>query len=211
MSPGLNTGLISQNGDPPYAADNIQVVAHWLNDAPLRPAPIRSPGKPANCFAVESFVDELAAAAGVDPVDFRLRGLTDPRAIEAIKRVCRADDNGSRGLRPATTQPQASRAGAASPSCTTSTAKPTSAMAMEVAVERASGKIKVERVVCAQDCGQIINPDGARGQVEGSILQTLSRVLMEEVMFDRRARRQRRLGELSDHAILRCAASSTSR
>jgi nicotinate dehydrogenase subunit B len=58
-------------------------------------------------------------------------------------------------------------------------------MAMEVAVERASGKIKVERVVCAQDCGQIINPNGARGQVEGSILQTLSRVLMEEVMFDR--------------------------
>jgi CO/xanthine dehydrogenase Mo-binding subunit len=59
------------------------------------------------------------------------------------------------------------------------------AMAMEVSVERASGKIKVERVACAQDCGQIINPDGARGQVEGSILQTLSRVLMEEVMFDR--------------------------
>ena len=60
---GLNAGLISQNGDPPYAADSIQVVAHWLKDAPLRPAPIRSPGKPANCFAVESFVDELAAAA----------------------------------------------------------------------------------------------------------------------------------------------------
>lgn len=59
------------------------------------------------------------------------------------------------------------------------------AMAMEVAVERASGKIAIERVACAQDCGQIINPDGVRAQVEGSILQTLSRVLMEEVMFDR--------------------------
>ena len=57
-------------------------MAHWLKDAPLRPAPIRSPGKPANCFAVESFVDELAAAAGLDPVEFRLRGLTDPRGIE---------------------------------------------------------------------------------------------------------------------------------
>ena len=59
------------------------------------------------------------------------------------------------------------------------------AMAMEVAVERASGRIKVERVVCAHDCGQIINPDGVRAQVEGCILQTLSRVLMEEVKFDR--------------------------
>jgi nicotinate dehydrogenase subunit B len=56
---------------------------------------------------------------------------------------------------------------------------------MEVAVERASGRIKVERVACAHDCGQIINPDGVRAQVEGSILQTLSRALMEEVKFDR--------------------------
>jgi nicotinate dehydrogenase subunit B len=52
-------------------------------------------------------------------------------------------------------------------------------------VDRASGQIAVERVVCAHDCGQIINPDGVRAQVEGSILQTISRVLMEEVMFDR--------------------------
>jgi nicotinate dehydrogenase subunit B len=59
------------------------------------------------------------------------------------------------------------------------------AMGMAVAVERASGRIKVERVVCAHDCGQIINPDGVRAQVEGNILQTLSRVLMEEVKFDR--------------------------
>ena len=182
--PGLNTGLISQNADPPYAADSIQVVAHWLSHAPLRPAPIRSPGKPANCFAVESFVDELAAAAGADPVDFRLRGLTDPRAIEAIKRVAAL----------MTWQPRPSpgndtKAGIARGRGISFVHYKHSeayvAMAMEVVVERASGKIKVERVACAQDCGQIINPDGVRGQVEGSILQTLSRVLMEEVMFDR--------------------------
>jgi nicotinate dehydrogenase subunit B len=58
-------------------------------------------------------------------------------------------------------------------------------MGMEAAVDRASGDIRVERLVCAHDCGQIINPDGVRAQVEGSILQTLSRVLMEEVKFDR--------------------------
>jgi len=59
------------------------------------------------------------------------------------------------------------------------------AMGAEVAVERASGRIKVERIVCAHDCGLIVNPDGVRAQVEGNILQTLSRVMMEEVTFDR--------------------------
>ncbi len=58
-------------------------------------------------------------------------------------------------------------------------------MGANVAVEQASGKIKVERVACAHDCGQIINPDGVRAQIEGCILQTLSRVLKEEVKFDR--------------------------
>jgi CO/xanthine dehydrogenase Mo-binding subunit len=181
---GLNSGQISQNGDPPYAADRIQVIAHWLKDAPLRPAPIRSPGKPANCFAVESFVDELAAAAGVDPVEFRLRGLKNPRAIEVIKRTAalmkwqtRTSPGGDasaavargRGISYIHYKHNESYVG----------------MGMEVAVERASGKITVERVACAHDCGQIINPDGVRAQVEGNILQTLSRVLMEEVKFDR--------------------------
>jgi CO/xanthine dehydrogenase Mo-binding subunit len=182
--PGFNTGLISQNADPPYAAGSVQVVAHWLNHTPLRPAPIRSPGKPANCFAVESFVDELAAAAGADPVDFRLRGLSDPRAIEVIKRVAALMQWQPRPSPGTTTTANVAR-GRGISFVHYKHSEAYVAMAMEVAVERASGKIKVERVACAQDCGQIINPDGARGQVEGSILQTLSRVLMEEVMFDR--------------------------
>src|SRR6185503_9250366 len=76
-----------QNGDPPYAAGHIEVVAHWLKAAPLRPAPIRSPGKPANVFAVESFMDELATAAKLDPVAFRLDGLKGPRGVEVLKRT----------------------------------------------------------------------------------------------------------------------------
>ena len=59
------------------------------------------------------------------------------------------------------------------------------AMAMEVAVERSSGKIAVRRVVCAHDCGLVVNPDALRNQIEGSIVQTLSRTLHEEVKFDR--------------------------
>jgi nicotinate dehydrogenase subunit B len=181
---GLNTGLISQNGDPPYAADNLQVVAHWLKETPLRPAPLRSPGKPANCFAVESFTDELAAAAGIDSIEFRLRGLKNPRGIEVIKRVATMMKWQTRPSPGADTNAAVAR-GRGMSYVHYKHSEAFVAMGMEIAVERASGRIKVERVTCAHDCGQIINPDGVRAQVEGSILQTLSRALLEEVKFDR--------------------------
>jgi nicotinate dehydrogenase subunit B len=181
---GLNPGLISQNGDPPYAAEHIQVIVHWLKEAPLRPAPLRSPGKPANCFAVESFADELAAAAGIDPIEFRLRALKNPRGIEVIKRVAtmmKWQTRPSPG--PGTNAAVARGRGVAYVHYKHS--ETLVAMGMEVAVERGSGAIRVERVFCAHDCGQIINPDGVRAQIEGGILQTISRVLLEEVKFDR--------------------------
>jgi CO/xanthine dehydrogenase Mo-binding subunit len=181
---GLNTGLISQNGDPPYAADHIQVVVHWLKQAPLRPAPLRSPGKPANCFAVESFTDELAAAVGIDPIEFRLRGLKNPRGIEVIKRVATMMKWQTRSS-PGSDAKAAVARGRGMSYVHYKHNETLVAMGMEVAVERASGTIKVERVFCAHDCGQIINPDGVRGQIEGGILQTISRVLLEEVKFDR--------------------------
>ena len=119
---GMQPGLISQNGDPPYAADSVRVIVHWLKQAPLRPAPLRSPGKPANCFAVESFVDELAAAAGIDPVAFRLRGLKDERGEEVLRRAAALMDWQPRPSR-TMTRPPRSRAGAASPMSITNTAR----------------------------------------------------------------------------------------
>jgi len=181
---GLQPGLISQNADPPYAADNVQVLAHWLKDAPLRPAPIRSPGKPANCFAVESFTDELAAAAGLDPIEFRLHGLADPRGSETIRRAAALMNWQSRPS-PGANKTAPVMRGRGFAFVHYKRSESYVAMGMEVAVERASGRIRVERVACAHDCGQIINPDGVRAQIEGSILQTLSRALMEEVQFDR--------------------------
>ncbi|MBR0714214.1 molybdopterin cofactor-binding domain-containing protein [Bradyrhizobium liaoningense] len=181
---GLNTGLISQNGDPPYEAAHMQVVVHWLKETPLRPAPLRSPGKPANCFAVESFIDELAAAARLDPVAFRLRGLKNPRGVELIKRVAAMMKWEPRAS-PGPNIVAAVARGRGMSYIHYKHSETFVAMGMEVAVEQASGRIQVERVVCAHDCGQMINPDGVRSQVEGSILQTISRVLMEEVKFDR--------------------------
>jgi nicotinate dehydrogenase subunit B len=181
---GMQPGLISQNADPPYAAGGVQVVAHWLKDTPLRPAPIRSPGKPANCFAVESFADELAAAAGIDPVEFRLARLGDARGVEVVRRAAALMNWKSRPSPDRSAQGAVMR-GRGLAYIHYKHSEAYVAIGMEVAVERASGRIKVERVACAHDCGQMINPDGVRAQVEGSILQTLSRVLMEEVRFDR--------------------------
>jgi nicotinate dehydrogenase subunit B len=182
--PGIATGLISQNGDPAYAAGRVSVVVHWLKDAPLRPAHIRAPGKIANIFAVESFTDELAAAAGRDTLEFRLQNLSDARGEEVLRRVA-AKMKWQPHPSPQAEGKAAFARGRGIAYVHYKQQETYVAMGMEVAVDRESGTIRVERVVCAHDCGQMINPDGVRAQVEGSILQTLSRTLKEEVTFDR--------------------------
>jgi nicotinate dehydrogenase subunit B len=181
---GRSAGLTSQNGDPPYAASNVRVLVHWLKETPLRLSNLRAPGKIANVFAVESFTDELAAAAGADPVAFRLRGLTDPRAIDVLKRATEMigwQARPSPNPRPAQDNVLTGRGVAYA---RYKQSENYVAMAMEVAVDPASGKIGVRRVTCAHDCGLVVNPDGLRNQIEGSIVQTLSRALHEEVTFD---------------------------
>jgi len=182
---GQNAGQISQNADPPYAAANVRVVTHWLKEAPLRLSNLRAPGKIANVFAVEGFTDELAAAAGVDPLEFRLRGLSDPRAIDVLTRASRMFGWQPRPSPNPKAQEGNLLAGRGLAYVRYKQAENYVAMAMEVAVDRGTGQVRVRRVTCAHDCGLIINPDGLRNQVEGSILQTLSRSLHEEVKFDR--------------------------
>ena len=182
---GQGAGLMSQNGDPPYAASNVRVVVHYLKGTPLRPSNLRAPGKVANVFAVESFTDELAAAAGVDAVEFRLRGLADPRALDVIKRA--AEMIGWEG-RPSPNRRTINGnvlTGRGFAYARYKQAENYVAIAMEVAVDRNTGKINVRRIACAHDGGLIVNPDGLRNQIEGSILQTLGRALHEEVKFDR--------------------------
>ncbi len=185
QTPGRSTGLIYQNVDPPYTMPNVNAVVHWIPDAPLRTSAIRAPGKVANTFAVESFVDEIAALARVDPVEFRLRRLTNPRGVEVLRRV-----TGRMGWQP---RPSPRRV---DPKAAVLTGRGIAyvhykheetlvAMGMEVAVERATGRIRVTRVVCAQDCGLMINPDCVQSQLEGNIIQTLSRTLHEEIVYDR--------------------------
>ena len=183
QTPGLSTGLITQNADTSYSAP-AAITIHWLKDAPLRPSNIRAPGKIANSLAVEGFVDELAAAAGLDALEMRLRSLADPRGVEVLKRAA-AMMNWQARPSPAPAATGAIARGRGIAYAHYKQQENFVAMGMEVAVDRASGKVKVERVVCAHDCGQMINPDGVKAQVEGCIIQTLSRALYEEVTFDK--------------------------
>ena len=182
---GRSTGLIHQNVDPPYTFPNVHALVHWIADAPLRTSAIRAPGKIANTFAVESFTDEIAAVAGVDPLEFRLKHLTNARGLAVLRAL------GARmGWQPRPSPRAADRTAAVMTGRGLAYIhykhdETIVAVGMDVEVERASGKIRVTRVVCAQDCGLAINPDNVKSQVEGNILQTLSRTLHEDVTFDR--------------------------
>src|SRR5262249_16415595 len=87
QAPGRAPRPIYQNTDPAYQYPNVDAVVRWIPDAPLRTSPIRAPGKIGNSFAVESFVDEIAALAGADPLAFRLKHLTNPRGAEVLRKV----------------------------------------------------------------------------------------------------------------------------
>ena len=181
---GQSTGLITQNGDPSFPIANIKVAVHWLGAAPLRPSNIRAPGKVANCFAVESFVDELAAKAKIDPLQFRMRDMTNPRGRELLERFGRRM---AWSARPSPSPVSKARfaSGRGMAYIHYKQNETLVAIGMEVEVDRASGQISVKRIGCVHDCGMMVNPNAVRAQVEGNILQTLSRTLHEETQFNR--------------------------
>jgi len=159
----------------------MRVSTRALAATPLRISNLRAPGKIGNTFASEGFIDELAFAAGMDPVAFRRRGLKDPRALAVIDKTVAMI---GWKTRPAHSAPGSGvLTGQGFAYIRYKQAETYVAMAMNVTVERATGKITVRRVACTHDCGLIINPDGLRNQVEGNIMQTLSRTLHEEVIF----------------------------
>ena len=169
----------------PYTLANSKLTAHWLVDTPLPAAWIRAPGRMQNTFGNESFLDEIAAAAAIDPFEIRIRHLTDKRGLELLERLRKLAKWEPRGSRQ-------SDAGALARGRGVSYAKYelvrtyVGAVA-DVTVDRTTGRIKVDRVFVAHDCGQIINPDGLRNQIEGNVVQTVSRTLVEKLTFSRSA------------------------
>ncbi|OLE39450.1 MAG: isoquinoline 1-oxidoreductase [Candidatus Rokubacteria bacterium 13_1_20CM_2_70_7] len=181
----INPGNIFQNSAPPYAFPNAHAVCHRLETTPFRPSWIRTPGRLQNTYVNEAFLDELAAAAGADPVEFRLRHLKDLRGIEVLQAAVRRAkwDTRPSPKKSAASPPVATGRGVTY--CKYENVRTYVAAVAEVEVERRSGVIRVKRVVVAHDCGQIINPDGVRAQIEGNVVQTVSRTLKEELKWNR--------------------------
>jgi nicotinate dehydrogenase subunit B len=171
-----------RNARTNYSFPNQRVTIHWLEDSPLRGSSFRSLGGAENTFANESFMDELAAATQVDPLEFRLRYLSEPRLREVL--LAAADRAGweSRPSPRARQEGWAEGRGLAFARYENNQA--IVACIAFVAVDSDSGSTRVKRVVVAHDCGLIINPDGVRNQIEGNVIQSLSRALKEEVKFD---------------------------
>ena len=180
---GMSPGNIVNNSAIPYAFPNVKTVAHRLAETPFRPSWIRAPGRMQNTFCNEAFLDELAVAAGADPFEFRLRYLgNDPRGTELLNRLAHLAHWKGRASNPAGGDVASGRGVTY---IKYELARTYVGAVADVEVNRKNGVIRVKRFAVVQDCGQIINPDGVRNQIEGNIIQTVSRTLKEEVMFDR--------------------------
>jgi nicotinate dehydrogenase subunit B len=149
---------------------------------PFAVGPWRGPGANTNCFARESHVDIMAAKAGIDPVEFRLKNLKDPRMIRVLNAAARKFGWVGRP-RGARMKPDAQgRSVGVGVACGIDAGSYVTLMA-EVAVDKSSGAVSVKRVVCAQEMGVVANPEGALQQIEGCITMGLGYALAEEVKF----------------------------
>lgn len=168
-----------RNSIPLYRLPNLKVQHHFLPDMPIRVSAMRSLGAYLNVFAIESFMDELAAAAKADPVEFRMQHLDDPRQRDVVQLAAQHF-----GWQPDAQKKPNHGVGFAMAQYKNLMAY--FAIAVELSVVPETGEVQIERVVAAVDCGQIVNPDGVRNQIEGGILQSASWSLFEQTTFDTR-------------------------
>jgi len=166
-----------RNAIPLYVFPRQKVINHFLPEMPVRVSALRTLGAYANVFAIESFMDELAGAAGIDPVEFRLRHLSDPRAKAVIEKV--AAQAGWRS-----NQPGDGQRGRGIGFAKYKNLAAYVAVIADVEVDRASGAIRVPRAFAAADAGLIVNPDGLTNQIEGGIIQSTSWTLRESISYD---------------------------
>jgi nicotinate dehydrogenase subunit B len=166
----------ARNGVPKYEFPSTRVATHFVTDMPLRVSATRGLGAFANVFAIESFIDELAHEAGVDPVEYRLRFLKDPRARDVLMKTAEifgwdsweGGRNRGRGIGFAQYK----------------NLQAYTAVAVEVQVVPRNGRIRVIRAATANDSGHMVHPDNIANQIEGGVIQSLSWALKEEVKFD---------------------------
>jgi nicotinate dehydrogenase subunit B len=182
----LSPGGITNDSAIPYTFPNVKTVCHRLETTPFRPSWIRAPGRMQNTFANECFIDEIAAMVGADPIDFRRRHVdpADARGLEVLDRLTKLAKWEKRS------SPQRNMDGNIMNGRGASYVKyelvrTYIGAAAEVEVNRVTGDIRVTKFYVVHDCGQIINPSGVKAQIEGCVIQTVSRTLKEELSFDR--------------------------
>ncbi|MCA6126239.1 xanthine dehydrogenase family protein molybdopterin-binding subunit [Bradyrhizobium sp. WSM 1704] len=173
----LPEGGGDRNAIPIYNFPNAHVMHHFIPAMPLRISAMRALGAYHNVFSIESFMDELAALAGADPVEFRLKHLEDRRGRDVVEKAAqefgwnhgqKAPPNRGYGFAFARYKNLAAYC----------------AIASEVEVDRETGRARLVRAVAAVDAGQVVNPDGITNQIEGAIVQSTSWTLYESVSFD---------------------------
>ena len=167
-----------RNVDPLYEFPSKRIVKHFIPESPLRTSSLRGLGAYANVFAIESFMDELAHSAGVDPLEFRLDHLADPRArdvlLAAAQKAGWADQS----------QAQKDGRGWGIAFAQYKNRQCYAAVVVELEVDRENGFIHLQRAVITADAGQIVSADGLSNQLEGSFTQAASWTLHEQVNFD---------------------------
>ncbi|MGF6809886.1 nicotinate dehydrogenase subunit B [Paraburkholderia sp. Clong3] len=165
-----------RNAIPLYAFPNMHVMNNFSPTMPLQTSAMRSLGAHMNVFTIETFMDELAAAAGADPVAFRLKHMQDPRARDVIRLAAekfgwpRAPRKANHGVGFAFGKYKNLMSYVA--------------MAVEISVVPETGQVILEHAEVAVDAGQIVTPDGIRNQIEGGVIQSASWTLYEELRFD---------------------------
>jgi CO/xanthine dehydrogenase Mo-binding subunit len=166
-------GGTGRNSVPGYDFPSYRVINHLLTEMPLRTSALRSLGAFVNVFAAESFLDELAVAAGRDPLEFRLAHLSDPRGRAVLRAAAARAGWADRASREAVGH-----------GIGYARYKNSAAYCAIVAEVEAVEDVRVRRLVVAVDAGLVINPDGAANQIEGGAVQATSWTLKERVRFD---------------------------
>jgi CO/xanthine dehydrogenase Mo-binding subunit len=176
------------NASAKYEIPNVRGTAELIapfaaGNSPMRTAHMRDPEGPGTTFIVESFIDELAAHAGTDAIAFRIKHLKDPRHLETLQSAAKAagwETRPSASAKRTGSNGELIGRGVAF----ASRAETIVATIAEVSVNPKTGAVRVRRIVCAQDCGFIVNPKSLQGTIEANIIQSLSRALYEEATFD---------------------------
>jgi nicotinate dehydrogenase subunit B len=169
-----NGGGSTRNALPGYDLLNRRITGHRLTRSPIRTSAMRSLGGYFNVFAIESMLDEAAAVAGADPLEFRLAHLSDERGRRVLRMAAEAAGWGR-------TVPEGTGLGIGY-----ARYKGAGAWCAVVAEVEAEAEVRVRRLWTAVDVGRVVNPDGVRNQIEGGCVQATSLTLLEQVRFDRR-------------------------